>query len=292
MEHQLWSEVQARIARLAPPKSVHCDYSDADIARTYYWAVLHDRPTCWACDRKNWPLHDRRRPLPPPWTMSRRLRCPSVAALLEALDRDVLGPAGDPPLLHRLDGKPLPIGGCSQDRQAGYGRAAGCKAKGYKLHALVGGDGSLPAWRIAPMNKDERVMARRLLRQAEVQGYVLADGNFDDNALHAICDGKGELQLLTPRRHADAKGLGHRKQAAGRLRCIARLTDPVSDFGRSLLAERAAVERYFGNLTSFGAGLTHLPPWARGHRRVRRWVQAKLVLNRLRMQLRQQTYVA
>src|SRR5262249_9472796 len=157
----------------------------------------------------------------------------------------------------------------------------GGKAKGYKLHALVGTDGSVPAWRVAPMNKDERVMARRLLRQAEGQGYVLADGNYDDNNTHAVCDAKGGLQLGAPRRDGSGKGLGHRRQSAGRLRCIALLTDPVSEFGRQLHAGRPAVERYFGNLTSFGGGLAHLPPWVRGHRRVRRWVQAKLVLNRL-----------
>jgi DDE family transposase len=292
MEHQLWSEVQALIRELARPGPGRCDYSDSTIARTYYWAVLHDRPTAWACDPKNWPPHARRQALPPPWTMSRRLRSPSVVALLEALDRALLRPASNPPLVHLLDGKPLPIGGCSTDRQAGYGRAAGCKAKGYKLHALVGSDGSLPVWRVAPMNKDERVMARRLLRQAEIQGYVLADGNYDDNHLHAICDAKGEVQLLTRRRYGNAKGLGHRRQTPGRLRSIERVYHPTSDFGRTLLAERGAVERYFGNLTSYGGGLTHLPPWGRGHRRVRRWVQAKLVLNCLRMQLRQRTYVA
>ena len=60
-----------------------------------------------------------------------------------------------------LDGKPLTIGGCSKDRQAGYGRAAGGKARGYKIHVIYGSDGSIAAWRIAPMNVDERVMAAR-----------------------------------------------------------------------------------------------------------------------------------
>ena len=108
MEHQRWSEVQGLIRQLARPKRGRCDYSDGDIARTYYWAVVHDRPTAWACDPKNWPLHARRRPLPPPWTMSRRLRSRSVVALLEALDRAVLPPAGDPPLVHLLDGSRCP----------------------------------------------------------------------------------------------------------------------------------------------------------------------------------------
>ena len=58
-----------------------------------------------------------------------------------------LGTRIDPGQQITVDGKPLPIGGCSKDRQAGYGRSAGGKAKGYKLHALVGSDGSVQAWR-------------------------------------------------------------------------------------------------------------------------------------------------
>jgi hypothetical protein len=127
--------------------------------------------------------------------MSRRLRSPSVVALLDALERRVVAPK-EPGLFWVIDGKPLPIGGCSKDRQAGYGRAAGGKAKGYKLHAVISA-GGIAAWRIAPMSKDERVMAARLLRAAPVQGYLVADSNYDSNPLHAACDRLGELQLIT-----------------------------------------------------------------------------------------------
>jgi DDE family transposase len=293
MEHQLWLKIEADLQRLAPRWHPRLGrFSDATIVRVYYWAVLHDRPVLWACCKDHWPIHLRRRPLPSPATMSRRLRRTTVVTLLNTLAAVHLQAPTQPPLVHRLDGKPLPIGGCSKDRQAGYGRAASGKAKGYKLHALVGSDGSLPVWRLAPMNVDERVMARRLLRQAAIQGYVVADSNYDDNKIHAVCDAKGELQLLTPKRGGPGKGLGHRPQTPGRLRSLERVYHPTSNFGQGMLQERSAVERYFGNLTSFGGGLTHLPPWVRTHRRVYRWVQAKLVLNRLRMQLRQRTYVA
>jgi hypothetical protein len=124
----------------------------------------------------------------------------------------------EPCLFWRIDGKPLPIGACSQDRQAGHGRAAGGKAKGYKFNALIGSDGTVALWRVAPMHKDERVMAERLLKAAppEVNGYLLADSNYDTN------------------------------------------------------------------VTNWGGGLSGLPSWVRTHRRVRRWVQAKLVLTRRR----------
>lgn len=32
-----------------------CRFSDVWIAAVYLWAVLHDRPVCWACDPRNWP---------------------------------------------------------------------------------------------------------------------------------------------------------------------------------------------------------------------------------------------
>lgn len=292
MEHQLWLAFEQRLRSLSTSFRPHCHFQDRDIIRVFYWAVLHDRPTAWACCKEHWPLHARKKPLPSPSAMCRRLRSPSVLNLIRCLERDVLCPQGHPPLVWWVDGKPLPIGGASADRQAGYGRAARSKAKGYKLHALVGSDGSLPIWRLTPMNKDERVMARRMARQAEIQGYLVGDGNFDDNPLHHVCQAHGELQLVTPRRRPDAKGVGHRRQSLGRLRCLAMLDNPMSAFGPELLRQRSAIERYFGNLTSFGGGLSPLPSWVRTHRRVHRWVQAKLIFNALRMQLRKQTYVA
>jgi hypothetical protein len=79
--------------------------------------------------------------------MSRRLRSPSVAALPEELDRRALAPEG-PGRFWVVDGKPLVIGGCSEDRQAGYGKAAGGKAKGYTIHAPVNPRGKSPGgWR-------------------------------------------------------------------------------------------------------------------------------------------------
>ncbi len=292
MEHQLWYAFEQRLRALSTRFNPHCRFQDPDIVRVFYWAVLHDRPTAWACDPANWPLHARKKRLPSPSVMSRRLRSPSVRDLLRRLERDALGPPGDAPLLWLVDGKGLPIGGCSKDRQAGYGKAAGGKAKGYKLHALVGSDGSVPIWRVAPMNKDERVMARRMVRQAQIQGYLVGDSNFDDNALHDICLAKGALQLVTRRRYRRAKGRGHHRHSPGRLRCLAILDSPFPAFGRGLLTQRAAIERYFGQLTSFGAGLSPLPAWVRTHRRVHRWVQAKLIFNALRMHRQNQTYVA
>jgi hypothetical protein len=291
MEHQLWTAIVETLAQLDKrPKATDEDYSDEDIVRTWFWAVMHDRPVSWACERCNWPLHQRRRKPPSSTTMSRRLRTASVRALLLALERRVLAPRDPERMIWAIDGKPLAIGGCSKDRQAGYGRAAGCKAKGYKVHAVVGADDAVAGWRVAPMNKDERVMAGRLLRSSTIQGYVLADSNYDSNELHTICQQRGELQLITPRRYGPNHGHGHRPQSAGRMRSKELLENPWPHFGTTLFAQRGEIERAYGRLSNWGGGLTHLPPWARTHRRVHRWVQAKLILTGLRRRLRARTY--
>jgi hypothetical protein len=292
MEHQLWKAIVAILVTFGKGrKSTAYDYSDEDIVKVYYWSVIHDRPVSWACSRSNWPIHLRKQKPPSPPTMSRRLRSPAVVALLDALERHVVAPK-EPHLFWMIDGKPLTIGGCSKDRQAGYGRAAGGKAKGYKIHAIVGSEGFVASWRLAPMNKDERVMAARMLRNAPLQGYVVADSNYDSNKLHEVCAGRPQLQLVTRRRYGPGHGTGHRKQSSGRLRSIELTENPFPNFANQLLTDRNEIERRFGQLTNWGGGLTCLPPWARTHRRVHRWVQAKLVLTVLRRLDRLTTYVA
>lgn len=296
MEHQLWKAIVAVMASLDKVlKTTAFDFSDEDIVKIYYWSVIHDRPISWACRRVNWPIHLRQRKPPSSTTMSRRLRTPTVVALLDALERRVIAPK-EPQLFWMIDGKPLPIGGSSKDKQAGYGRAAGTKAKGYKIHALVGSDGSIASWRLAPMNKDERVMAGRILRTAAIQGYVVADCNYDSNKLHDVCvqrpPPQDPVQLVVRRRYGPNHGTGHRKQSPGRLRSMELTENPFPAFADQMLKDRAAIERQFGQLTNWGGGLQCLPSWARGHRRVHRWVQAKLVLTAVKGSLDIKTCVA
>lgn len=288
MERQLLKWIVA-VAKEAVEGRARGTYSDVDVVRTYYWSVLHNRPQGWACDPRNWPIWDRRQPLPSESTLSRRLRAPRVLRLLNAVEAKLARPT-ESSMVWIIDGKSLVIGGASTDRQAGYGRAAASKGKGYKLHAVVNRNREITAWRVAPMNVDERVMARRILRDADVQGYVLADSNYDDNKLHDVCLRRGNLQLLTPRRYRKSKGVGHHRHSPARLQCIEML-GTLTGFAKQLLEERDEIERYFGNLTSFGNGLTHLPPWVRTHRRVRRWVQAKITIHALRRR-HQRTYAA
>lgn len=279
MECQLFKLILQALAALGQRKSSRATYSDAHIVAVHYWSVLHDRPISWAVQSCNWPIHLRTQPLPSNTTMSRRLRSTSVRALLDAVEERIVRPEPGG-TLWIIDGKSLPIGGASKDRQAGYGRAARGKARGYKIHAVINLAGQTAAWRIAPMNKDERTMAKRIFRQAAVRGYVVADANFDSNPLHAVCDDVGDLQLIAPRRRGGV--MGRHQHAAGRLRCVELTEGPSAEFAQGLLKQRVAIERHFGNLTSWGGGLGPLPAWVRTHRRVHRWVQAKLALHRLK----------
>src|SRR3954470_19410996 len=114
MEHQLWKAIVAVLLSLDKPRTgPRPRFSDADVVKVFYWSVICDRPTSWACRKQSWPIHLRKRRLPSPATMSRRLRPPSVVALLDALERRVSAPKG-PGLFWMVDGKPLPIGGCSK----------------------------------------------------------------------------------------------------------------------------------------------------------------------------------
>ena len=286
MERQLWKAIVSVIEEISKPSiSKKHHYSVTEILKVWFWAVVHDRPISWATEPLNWPIHDRRGRLPSGATVSRRLRSDAVVQTLRLLEERIVAPKRSSGMVWMIDGKPLTISGCSKDRQAGFGRAAGCKGKGYKLHALIGKDGEIAQWRVAPMNKDERVMARRMLRKCDVVGYVVGDSNYDSNKLHQVCDDNGNLQLVVPRRYGKNRGHGHRKQTAGRMRSKEILENPSPRFGNQLMKQREEIERYFGNLTSWGGGLTHLPPWIRTFRRVHRWVQSKLIANRLRQDL-------
>jgi hypothetical protein len=290
MEHQLWKAIVRLLGKIGKAGAkARRRFSDHDIVATFYWAVLHDRPVSWACQRRHWPIHLRKRLLPSSTTMSRRLQSPAVLSLLGEMDHRVVRPT-TPGVFWMIDGKPLNIGGCSKDRQAGHGRSAGCKATGYKIHAIVNAQNEIADWRLTPMNKDERVMAERMFKTTSVQGYIIADSNYDSNKLHDICAGRGDMQLVTRRRYGPGKGLGHRRQTEGRLRSIAMTESPFPKFAERLLNDRDSIERTFGNLTNWGGGLTSLPPWVRTYRRVHRWVQAKLVLTALRRRLPITTY--
>ena len=293
MEEIRWKQVRAIIVRRARRKSSREIFGDSDIAEVYYWSVIHDRPQGWATFRENWPIHLRRgRKFPSQGTLSRRVAAPQMTKLFSLIEAEAFGTTevSSRPLVHYIDGKSLPISKISKDRQSGYGWGAGGMSKGYKIHVLLGENRAITTWRLTPMSTSEKVMARRMLKAVRLQGYVVADGNYDDRHLHDQCSAQGELQLVAPRFKPGA-GLGHRQKSSGRERSIHLLEVSRTGFGRQLLEARTNIERWFGWLVCHGGGLVSLPPWVRTYRRVHRWVSAKLVLANLKYAQLKPTYV-
>jgi len=219
--------------------------------------------------------------LPCPGTMSIRLRIVSVQRLLREVELRLRLEFGTS-WCKWIDGLPLPVGGSTQDRDARYGRAAGVMAKGYKLHAICDAHGALDAWAIEPMNVNEQVVAQILISQLRGEGYLVGDGEYDSNILYDLSAQAG-FQLVAPFRKGTE--LGHQKHSPQRLRARELLNRP---FGQTLLHHRAGIDRFFGHLGNFGGGLGPLPHWVRSLRRVRLWVQGKIILNAIRLKTKQQ----
>lgn len=257
-------------------------YSDGAILAVFFFAVLNDRAIDWAADSANWPRGLWRGDLPSQSCMSRRMREPRVLALLERVEHLARPCVPTLCLAAAIDGKPLEIALHSDDPHAGTGRGVGHVARGYKIHALVGLCGTLLDWRLAPLNVSEREMARRLLRARPRVCYIVGDAFYETNRLAETAREVG-VQLVAPRKKNHAgRALGKRRHDPGRLRNIQMLEHNATMFALDLLKARRCIERFFSQWTSYGGGLTCLPPWVRTYPRVHAWVRAKLVLALLR----------
>lgn len=280
MERELWPLLYRTVRAVANDfTQKYVQIPGWVVLLTFLWAALHDRPVSWACNRDNWKSTKLRLPrLPSPATMSRRVDSVGLGLLWRAVQERLR--LANPPAswLSFLDGKSLPVGGCTKDRDAGYGRGAGTMAKGYKLHT-VWSNGVLPeAWEVRALNVDETLVARRLIPQLGGGGYLLADGAYDVNDLFDLAGQRG-YQLVTPAPKAPP---GRRRQSPQRLRSIGLAQAPFG-FGPWLYRQRIGIEEAFGNVSSFGGGLGPLPAWVRGLPRVRTWVWAKLLINAARI---------
>lgn len=279
MERELWPRLYRTVRAVATGFSQkYVPIPGWVLVLTLLGAAIHDRPICWACQAENWPMNDRRPDrLPSPATRSRRVYGVAVGLLGRAVEQRLRTLASPPPaLLAFLDGKPLPVGGCTKDREARYGRGAGRMAKGYKLHT-VWSHGPLPeAWEVTPLNTEEGKVAQQLIPPLSGGGYLLADGNYDINALFALAWRAG-YQLVTPPPKAPP---GRRRQSPQRLHSIAMMH---RDFGKDWYAGRIGIEEAFGNAATFAGGLGPLPAWVRPRARVRTWVWAKLLINAARI---------
>lgn len=275
MERELWKVVYTRLKKVGRRfDQKYVQLQPWRIAAVLLWAALHDRPVSWACEKRNWST-TRLRPgrLPSEATMSRRARRTGFGLFLNALTAELKG-TGTPAWTLIVDGKPLPIGRWGKDPDARRGR----HGRGYKLHAIWG-SGCLPeVWQVTALNEYEGAVAERLLSQVRGKGVLLADGNYEASRLYDAAAESGYQLLARP--DARDTGRGHRYQSEHRARALRLFADGL---GWTLLRDRGAIERAFGNAGSFGGGLGPLPNWVRRLGRVTRWVWCKLAINAARI---------
>jgi hypothetical protein len=279
VERELWSILYPLLRHVGKDFSQkYVRFQPWVLVAVTLWAALHDRPIGWACDPDNWAKTSHRpRRLPSPSVLSRRGHGVAVGLVRRAVEQAIRD-RQEPALVAFLDGKPLSIPAISSDPDAGFGRGAGQMSKGYKLHTVLAGRAVPEAWDITPIHVAETKVAEALIGRLEYGGYLLADSNYDANALFDAAAAKG-YALRTPHRQANA-GKGHRRQSPHRLLSI---DAGQTDFSKALLHARGEIERRFGTLSSFAGGLAPLPAWVRRLHRVRTWVWNKLLINAARL---------
>jgi hypothetical protein len=274
MERELWLKLYRMLVVLDKPAWQYAGrYPCSVILAVYLWAVLHDRPTCWACVADHWDPAVKPERLPSQSVMSRRLRQQQTQALGSRLLTLFCGNemAGRCKV---IDGKPLTVSRYSKDREAGWGYAVAGKGRGYKLCMIVS-KGPLPlAWHVDSLGvSEQRVAEQHLLPALSHGGFLLGDSLYDINKLYDLAAAHNH-QLVAPRKRPQA-GLGKRKHSVYRLLSLILLR---TQLGKQLYARRTTIERAFAQLTNLGCGLAPLPNWVRRLHRVRSWVQAKLLI--------------
>jgi len=288
MDAKVWSIITKMIVsvnRSIERTGRRTHYSDVLIMRMYLWAVWHDRPMFWACDRRNYDTLFRPRVLPSVSQFSRRLKTKRINIMIQAVHERLSQPPMFP-LLSFFDGKALAVSKHSRDKDAKKGYADGSFRKGYKLHAWATQDGRIPRFRVLPMNCGEPNTARELTDLIPRGSLVLADANYDSGKLYKAVDDR-DSQLITP-----LKGMAEsvdqlrrmpeaRKRAMELWRCFGKQC-------KELLKLRYEIERIFSAISCFGGGLCPLPTWVRRLPRVQRWVGAKLIFYHARLIIRKQ----
>jgi len=134
MDREVWRVLLTAVKsadRRVPRTGRRPSYSDALVVKMYLWSVWHDRPLCWACDRRHYNRLFRPRQLPSVSQFTRRVKTKRLWQMLQAVN-DYLTRTDKPVGLAYLDGKPLPVSFCSHDPDARVGWATKGFAKGYK----------------------------------------------------------------------------------------------------------------------------------------------------------------
>ena len=143
MDRELWTLVLRAIRHAAATVGWNGGrrrpvYPNGLIVAMYAWSVWHDRPLCWACRRGSYGALFRPRRLPSVSQFARRVRGEDCRRILQ-LAHDAFAQRGRVAHVAVVDGKALPVGPFSRDRDARQGRVSGAFARGYKLQARIRG---------------------------------------------------------------------------------------------------------------------------------------------------------
>ena len=200
MENELWRKVYQIVQRPGKSKRPRrATYNDADILLTYLWPVLHDRPVYRACQKSNWPIYYRRRNLPNPSTMTRRLRTNSIQQLMHKVEKELINQC-PPRICRRIDAKPLPVSRNSKDKEAAYGYAEFGMGKGYKLHAIAANNfisfdsAALDRFRAGGFGRDkgevrgEKQLDSGTVRRRRLIQCEIWKKRYGESALVVMCD--------------------------------------------------------------------------------------------------------
>lgn len=269
MEGRLWTIV----LDLLPPAATELGrftFDDRAILMIGLWAILRDRPFCWACDKRNWDKRFCPEKLPHPSTLSRRWRRADLQTQAETVHAQSVKKLGLPSPYAGMDGKPLPVARHSKDPDARCGRGIGGMQKGYKMHTVSDARGVIAAFEITSLSVGEPVMAKKLMRRLAAPLRIVADTNFDSQPLRR-CARRLGLRLYTGIRN---NRVGRRQQPE-RLHMLRLLQRGV---GQRLLRSRRTIEQRFGQLGNFACGFKGLPNWCRRRRRVQRWMWGKVII--------------
>ena len=280
MDDERFTTLYALVMDFAPRRGKRQQYSDALILLVFLGSVMRRKPRAWACDKRNAPRRLRDGPLPSPSQLSRRLRDPAFAIFWERFLTHSLARQQQALCLlgcFLIDAKALPVNRYTKDKQAKRGWAGDRLAKGYKLFLLCDANARIVAWQVHAMNQAEQTTALTLIQHSDRPGYVLGDSIYDTNDFYLAAAARG-LQLIAPRKDPTANISDH-ASSPSRLHAIAMLETPnASGFGLGLYARRTQIERVFSVMASATVGLDSLPSWVRTLPRVRRWVEAMIVL--------------
>lgn len=270
MEGRLWLIVVSLLPS-EQERSRKQTYSSRVILMVGLWAILHDRPFCWACCPEHWPEAERPERLPHPSTLSRRWRRADLAQAADAVHSAAMEQLPCQGGVVAIDGKPLIVSDVSKDPDAKNGRGTRGMARGYKLHAVTDVGGVVRCFEVTSLNVNERKPAKRLLHELPSPiRRAVGDGNYDGAPLHRLLERSG-VKLYTPVINNYAGPRTHPRR-----RVLVRLLQHA--VGQKLLHWRDQIERCFGLMGNVGFGLKGLPNWVRRQHRVARWVWGKIVL--------------